>query len=157
MRGEFFRPAWLNERIKKLNSEHGDKPRKPITFLPPPPMESTSTTSDPKDKSASLSSLESCVTNLKAELEVEAKDITEDEGYLDLQKLLVKDKDKEDVFTEKIDEGSMDRACHMMPSCRYNCTDAMSANDEERFPVSIKKDDCLRPTSCHQDSLDPSA
>ena len=47
-------------------------------------MESTATTSEPQDKSALLSSLESRVTYLKAELEVESKDVTEDEGGLDL-------------------------------------------------------------------------
>ena len=50
MRGENFCPEWLNERIKKWNSEYGDKPNKPINFLPPPPMKSTATTSVSQDK-----------------------------------------------------------------------------------------------------------
>ena len=105
MRGEHFRPAWLNERIKKWNAEHGDKPRKPITFLPPPPMESTATTSEPQDKQTLLSNLESRVADLKAELEVESKEVSEDEGDLDLQHFLaeIKDEDKEALFTEQID------------------------------------------------------
>ena len=122
MRGENFRPAWSNERIKKWNAEHGDKPRKPIMFLPPPSMELTTTTSVPQDNSAFLSNLESRVSNLKSGLELEAKDVTRDEGDLDLQHFLaeIKDEDKEDLSTEQIDECSMDGTGHMMHSYRHN-------------------------------------
>ena len=54
MRGEHFRLAWLNERVKKWNAEHGDKPRKSITLLPPLPMESTATNSESQDENALL-------------------------------------------------------------------------------------------------------
>ena len=46
---------------------------------------------------------------------MEAKDSTGDEGDLDLQQFLaeIKDKDKEHVFTDQIDGGSLDVTCHM--------------------------------------------
>ena len=102
MRGNNYLLAQLNEQIKKWNAEHGDKPSKTITFLPPLSIESTATTSVPQDKNALLSSLESRVANLNAELEVEYKDITGDEGDLDLQQFLLENKDecKEHLFTE---------------------------------------------------------
>ena len=63
-----------------------------------------------------LSSLESWASDLKAELGVEEKDSTGDEGDLDLQKFLteIKNEDKECLFTEKIDEGSLDGTGHMI-------------------------------------------
>ena len=139
MRGDNFRPTWLNERIKKGNAECSNKTSKPITFFPPLPMESAATISESQDESALLSSLESRAADLKAELEVESKDVTEDKVNLDLQQFLaeIKDEDKEDLFTEFIDEVSMDGTGRIMPRCRCNYTDATRANDEEHFPVSI--------------------
>ena len=57
-----------------------------------------------------LSSLASRASDLKAELGVEDKDSTGDEGDLDLQQFLVeiKDKDKKHLFVEQIDKGSLD-------------------------------------------------
>ena len=55
MRGKNFYPTYMNEQIKKWNSEYGDKPRKPIKFLSPLPMDSTTTTSVPQDKIVLLS------------------------------------------------------------------------------------------------------
>ena len=99
------------------------------------------------------------MADLKVELEVEAKDVTEDEGDFDLQQFLaeIKDIDKEDDFVEQIGKGYMDRASHTMTPCRHNYTDVTCANDEEHVSVSIEKDAYLSPSSYHQDSLDPSA
>ena len=63
-------------------------------------MKSTATTSVPQDKSVLLSSLESWVSDLKAELGAEDKDITGDEGDLYLQQFLaeIKEEDKDNLL-----------------------------------------------------------
>ena len=73
-------------------------------------MDSTTTMSLPHDKSVLLSSVECRVADLKAELGVQAKDVTGDESDLDLEQFLVetKDEDKEHLFADQIDEGSLD-------------------------------------------------
>ena len=103
MRGENFRPEWLNKRIKKWNAEHGDKPIKPITFLLAPPMESIATAWVPQDNTVLLSNLVSEVADLKSELGVEDKDNAGDERDLDLQQFLtkVKEGDKELLLLSK--------------------------------------------------------
>ena len=115
-------------------------------------MEHTGTMLVPQDKNVLLSSLESCVADLKAELGVEDKDTRGDEVDLDLRVFLVeiKDEDKEHIFAEQIDEGSFDGTHHMIQSCRYNYVDAACANDEEHFSVSIEEDVSFHLFSYHQ-------
>ena len=102
MRGENVRPAWINECIKKRNAEHSDKPRKPITFLPPPLMEATATMPAPADKSLLFSSLEYRVADPKEELGIGKVESLCNGGDLDLQKFLAETKyeGKENLLTE---------------------------------------------------------
>ena len=114
IRGENFSLAWLNQLIKKWNTEHGEKPSKTIMFIPLSPIVSTATTSVPHDKTTLLSSLVSRVADLKAKLGAEDKVTSGDEGNLGLQQFLaeIKEKYKELLFTEQIDEGYLGGTHH---------------------------------------------
>ena len=58
---------------------------------------------------------------------------------MDLHQFLVelKDEDKENLFAEQIDDGSLDGTGQIMQSYRYRCDDATCANDEDHFSMQM--------------------
>ena len=76
---------------------------------------------------------------------MESLDNTRDKADLNLQQFLaeIKDENKEYLFTEQIDECSLDGTGHMIQSHRCDCSGAFCANDEENFSASTEEDDAL--------------
>ena len=101
MQGDKCWPAALCKYFKKWNAECGDKPSKPIAFLPLP-IETTRIKYLPTNENVLLPSVKYRVANIKVELIIIKVCEKSDEGDLVLQQFLVeiKDEDKEDIFTE---------------------------------------------------------